>query len=381
MQQNNKIGRNDKCPCGSGKKYKNCCLNSETVKPPFSQNRQKPDLSFSLEKPPAVRVTPKFPPPWLEKEFKNIKSELLNKKHFDNFWKSYKDLNNIFDTFPSSSVTPEFSTGDLKKIAARWDGDFYMATTQMFEFGILKMFYTNVFKIKSIISSINSAFETGNFTTAAILLRSFLEVVSFLSYFQIKFSKKTEKMRLLVLESEKIKLNTLARGQWAKRLGNLVDEFQKQLEKANYGTSYDWKKKMEKDAGKELNFQNPESNKLNTLTAIQEMSEDTNVDFREIYDFFSEMIHPNFGSHTLVVKTRKQVDELCSEVTIGELDKDIEQARWFFVLFSEGAHETSKVCIKTILGFKAQLDWYARLNDLQLEIFGKKVEERFQQFS
>jgi len=22
----NKIGRNDPCPCGSGKKYKNCCL-------------------------------------------------------------------------------------------------------------------------------------------------------------------------------------------------------------------------------------------------------------------------------------------------------------------------------------------------------------------
>lgn len=23
-----KIGRNDKCPCGSGKKYKNCCMNT-----------------------------------------------------------------------------------------------------------------------------------------------------------------------------------------------------------------------------------------------------------------------------------------------------------------------------------------------------------------
>ena len=23
-----KIGRNDSCPCGSGKKYKNCCLNT-----------------------------------------------------------------------------------------------------------------------------------------------------------------------------------------------------------------------------------------------------------------------------------------------------------------------------------------------------------------
>ncbi|WP_202943861.1 SEC-C metal-binding domain-containing protein [Natranaerobius thermophilus] len=25
-QSNNKIGRNEPCPCGSGKKYKKCCL-------------------------------------------------------------------------------------------------------------------------------------------------------------------------------------------------------------------------------------------------------------------------------------------------------------------------------------------------------------------
>ena len=28
VREYNKIGRNDFCPCGSGKKYKNCCLNS-----------------------------------------------------------------------------------------------------------------------------------------------------------------------------------------------------------------------------------------------------------------------------------------------------------------------------------------------------------------
>lgn len=27
-RDNPKIGRNDLCPCGSGKKYKNCCMNS-----------------------------------------------------------------------------------------------------------------------------------------------------------------------------------------------------------------------------------------------------------------------------------------------------------------------------------------------------------------
>ena len=28
-EHNKKIGRNDPCPCGSGKKYKNCCLNED----------------------------------------------------------------------------------------------------------------------------------------------------------------------------------------------------------------------------------------------------------------------------------------------------------------------------------------------------------------
>ena len=28
VREYKKIGRNDKCPCGSNKKYKNCCLNS-----------------------------------------------------------------------------------------------------------------------------------------------------------------------------------------------------------------------------------------------------------------------------------------------------------------------------------------------------------------
>ena len=28
VRDNQKIGRNDPCPCGSGKKYKNCCMDS-----------------------------------------------------------------------------------------------------------------------------------------------------------------------------------------------------------------------------------------------------------------------------------------------------------------------------------------------------------------
>ena len=30
VRKHKKIGRNEECPCGSGKKYKNCCLNEGT---------------------------------------------------------------------------------------------------------------------------------------------------------------------------------------------------------------------------------------------------------------------------------------------------------------------------------------------------------------
>ena len=49
-----KIGRNDPCPCGSGKKYKNCCLRKETmsipdcIKEAVKENGYKEDLGIIL---------------------------------------------------------------------------------------------------------------------------------------------------------------------------------------------------------------------------------------------------------------------------------------------------------------------------------------------
>lgn len=40
-----KLGRNDPCPCGSGKKYKKCCIDREnTLDDAFSDNDFKPNL-------------------------------------------------------------------------------------------------------------------------------------------------------------------------------------------------------------------------------------------------------------------------------------------------------------------------------------------------
>ncbi|WP_368860677.1 SEC-C metal-binding domain-containing protein [Bradyrhizobium sp. Arg816] len=40
MVKSYKVGRNDPCPCGSGKKFKKCCLGSQSLNEPLSGLRQ-----------------------------------------------------------------------------------------------------------------------------------------------------------------------------------------------------------------------------------------------------------------------------------------------------------------------------------------------------
>jgi len=48
-----RLGRNDKCHCGSGKKYKNCCYENDIKKPiPKNKNvnyKNLPKFAFSVK--------------------------------------------------------------------------------------------------------------------------------------------------------------------------------------------------------------------------------------------------------------------------------------------------------------------------------------------
>lgn len=53
----NKIGRNDKCPCGSQQKYKKCCLDSKIFEPeivtspedyPFEEYNEMDELIYNI---------------------------------------------------------------------------------------------------------------------------------------------------------------------------------------------------------------------------------------------------------------------------------------------------------------------------------------------
>lgn len=61
MESKMKIGRNDKCPCGSGKKYKRCCANKpqKAMKPMSSQEKGKITLKVAIEEVQALAVQKK----------------------------------------------------------------------------------------------------------------------------------------------------------------------------------------------------------------------------------------------------------------------------------------------------------------------------------
>lgn len=91
-----KIGRNDKCPCGSGRKYKNCCLKKNTEVEKELNNMGELVFSFDEEK--------------IEKGIKRL-NELLAVSHISKeqkrgiyiyllqAYKNHGEHNNVISTF------------------------------------------------------------------------------------------------------------------------------------------------------------------------------------------------------------------------------------------------------------------------------------------
>lgn len=64
-----KIGRNDPCPCGSGKKYKQCCLTAPVTKKKFKAT------VITGGNVPRVEIPKKLVPDLMERTFGNAIAE------------------------------------------------------------------------------------------------------------------------------------------------------------------------------------------------------------------------------------------------------------------------------------------------------------------
>ncbi len=118
-----KINRNDPCPCGSGKKYKHCCIKNEVVKTytPAGKRKFKAKVLSSTANNLLGRMTTNAS---TEREFKATAGGLKKgKEEFEETTASFEQT-----TVEKIDVSEPLKTARFKKIPTKKPGDDFNPT-------------------------------------------------------------------------------------------------------------------------------------------------------------------------------------------------------------------------------------------------------------
>jgi hypothetical protein len=113
-------------------------------------------------------------------------------------------------------------------------------------------------------------------------------------------------------------------------------ELIKKLKKAREGSNYDWSSWFRKKAeSRKLDMaftvkEHEVVRKTHINACIEELNKKQQLDATEIYGLLCEMVHPNFGSNTLVIATREKLSDVAGNVVLSSHPKNLEAAAWFF---------------------------------------------------
>jgi hypothetical protein len=118
-------------------------------------------------------------------------------------------------------------------------------------------------------------------------------------------------------------------------------EIIKRVAKAVQGSDFDWKGWYRQTAERyempdvdiaKLVGEHTEMRKTHINDCIEALDKKSQLKATEMYNFLSEMVHPNFGSNSLVIVTRNRVSEVVGEAVLSSNPKIVEAAAWFFKL-------------------------------------------------
>ena len=124
--------------------------------------------------------------------------------------------------------------------------------------------------------------------------------------------------------------------------------------KANTGTTIDWPNHLHNYG---LNQDLPvQSKKIHLNDAIKGIEKDSNIPLTRIYELMSEFVHPNYGSRTLMINTKKTHDFFMEKLIVGENSRNPEAALWYMDNCAEGLYYTLTMCMSLFNKSKHFLD-------------------------
>lgn len=296
-----------------------------------------------------------FPADFLPDSSAEIQKSLSKKSafRFASLCKVYETLCSQLDDLPEEVSLIAHSTYDPKELLLIYP-DGLNCQIKLCE-SLLSIFaYTFFYKLKQLFRSLNLVLSSKSFFSAGILSRSVIEEVAFFFFFLRRIEESSPKIIQSLKNAKRGRINTQ---KWSEEISQRFFDVFSNLDRATRGSSYDWSKLHNSLEGSQL------PNKINILECVRDLADRSELPIVDYYTLFSEMVHPNFGSHTMVIKTRIPVSNQIGQIVIGETS-NMESSMWFFEIFSEGLDEVVKLTLVALERGNRQLKFFKEISNL-----------------
>lgn len=301
----------------------------------------------------------KILPEWIEQAYNEVSISLHESKRDEvaRFYSEIKEFKILLEKFDDSAeiaeiykITPE----DLKEVFP----DPYTALAHACEFLLYRFLIQHVFKLKALFSGIEHSLECANWLLASNCCRSIYEEISYFHYFGKRVTVNSEKTETLIRNEKQ----NLLRGKqpekiWIKNYIELQLNTLEQLQKALEGSDYDWisiqnqiykNYEATSEHSHVENKNNPRPRKTHINDCLRAIEKAEGIPALAQYAVLSEMVHPNFGSNTLVLYSRNKHNHIAGDITLSPKPKNTESLVWFFEFFITPMADIFKVAIKNI---------------------------------
>lgn len=194
-----------------------------------------------------------------------------------------------------------------------------------------------VYQTRELGLAMHDALERGAFYTAVILNRSIFEVVC-TSYFTFRRIEDKFKQSQSLLRAAVKTRSKEERRKIILKYHQILYEIYSLLFNANTSTSLNWAEHFNK-LGYLIELPNP-SKKLHIHDVLEDVEKVSKLPLMKVYDLMSEFVHPNFGSKTMVINTRRPHKQYMDAVVLGDNGGNAEAALYYIDQLSESLYCT-----------------------------------------
>lgn len=296
-------------------------------------------------------------PRWIEDEYDQIRSCLGpdSARSADRFRSEYTHLLKIMAPLPAKVEMFEIYKISMNSLHPYFQNPF-VALAHCCEYMVGYWFYRHAFKMKAFIDGLANSMESGNWLMAVSCLRHILEESSHFDFYLSKIERSVKKIEQLEKnEAKRIKQGKRPSDKWIEDYIACDLHIVTSLEKAACGSDFDWAtwvhnalKDTHSNAEVTEFFRQSSSRKTHINDCISHMEKVHGKPFSKYYDLLSEMVHPNFGSNTLVLVTREKLNDVFGRVWLARSTRTQEAAGWFFEIVAEPMTETFAIATRNI---------------------------------